>query len=292
MKHLLILILTLAIQLNCISQNVGIGTNTPNPNSALEIRDSTKGLLIPRMDSVKRKLIPNTVGMLVYDTSYRSFWYNDGNTWFQMAPQSSNSQNGISLGVDGNGTTFPIVTICSQQWMQKNLNVDTYRNGESIPQVSNGSAWFALTTGAWCYYNNDPATAPIFGRLYNWYAVVDPRGLAPVGWHVPSNTEWLTLTQACLVSNQGAKMKTTGNSLWTTNIGSTNSSGFSALPGGFRNDVATFFDINISGYFWSSTQDPGNSGAAISLGITGPGNGVSFPSPDKKSGLSVRCIKD
>lgn len=292
MRVFLLTICIFAIYTNSFSQNVGIGTNTPNPNSALEISDSTRGIIIPRMDSTKRKLIPNIVGMLVYDSSYKSFWYNNGSGWFSISPQTSTSQNNVSLGIDGNGNTFAIVTICTQQWTQKNLNVDTYRNGQSIPQVSNSSAWFALTTGAWCYYNNDPATAAVFGRLYNWYAVTDSRGLAPTGWHIPSQAEWLTLTQNCLVSDQGLKMKTTGTSIWTSNPGATNSSGFSAVPGGFRGDTGSFFDLNNAGYFWSTTQDPGNAGAGIYLVLTGPGNGVSLGATDKRSGLSVRCIKD
>jgi hypothetical protein len=88
-------------------------------------------------------------------------------------------------------------TICDQDWMVKNLDVTTYRNGDPIPQVINPSAWVKLTTGAWCYYNNDLANSSIYGKLYNWYAVNDPRGIAPVGWHVPSYAEWTKLTD-CL----------------------------------------------------------------------------------------------
>src|ERR1035437_9378616 len=81
----------------------------------------------------------------------------------------------------------PPVSTCSQIWMLKNLEVTTYRNGDPIPQVTNRGAWDRLSTGAWCYYNNDPAMGAIYGKLYNWYAVNDPRGLAPAGWHIPSD---------------------------------------------------------------------------------------------------------
>ncbi len=274
------------------AQSIGIGTLNPNPYAALEISDSSRGIIIPRMDSVKRKSMPNVVGMLVYDSSYKTFWYNNGTSWVQIVPNPISNQSGVSLVVDGNGNTFPVVTICEQKWTQKNLAVDTYRNGDPIPKVSDGSAWFALTTGAWCNYNNDPLTEPVFGKLYNWYAVTDPRGLAPTGWHIPTFSEFLTLAQDCLVSDQGIKMRTTGNSIWFFNSGSTNSSGFSALPAGYRNDVATFISINRSCYFWSSSVDPTNPGAAYCMGVNENGAGVNFPATDKRSGLSVRCIKD
>lgn len=85
------------------------------------------------------------------------------------------------------------VTIGNQKWMEKNLEVVTYRNGDVIPQVTDNTAWAALTTGAWCYYNNDPANGAIYGKLYNWYAVYDSRGLAPQGWHIPTYAELTTL---------------------------------------------------------------------------------------------------
>src|ERR1035437_2945754 len=94
--------------------------------------------------------------------------------------------------------SIPSVTICTQVWMLNNLEVTTYRNGDPIPQVTDPAAWGLLSTGAWCWYNNDSATnASTYGKLYNWYAVNDPRGLAPTGWHVPSDAEWTTLS-TCL----------------------------------------------------------------------------------------------
>ena len=133
------------------------------------------------------------------------------------------------------------VTICNQVWATRNLDVTTYRNGDPIPQVTDIGQWGTLTTGAWCYYNNDPANGATYGKLYNWYAVNDPRGLAPAGWHVPSDSEWTTLTD-CLggVSIAGGEMKATGametgTGLWfAPNVGANNSSGFTGLPGGGR----------------------------------------------------------
>ena len=88
---------------------------------------------------------------------------------------------------------YPVIKIGTQKWMGRNLNVGRYRNGDKIPYVKGKAAWAALTSGAWCWYKNDSANGPVYGKLYNWYAVKDPRGLAPLGWHIPSYEEWDTL---------------------------------------------------------------------------------------------------
>ena len=106
---------------------------------------------------------------------------------------------------DINGNVYPTVNIGTQTWMQKNLNVSKYKNGDIIPQVTNPTQWAVLTTGAWCWYNNDSATyAATYGKLYNWYAVNDPRGLAPEGWHVPSDGEWNKLVKYLDISSDTA----------------------------------------------------------------------------------------
>jgi uncharacterized protein (TIGR02145 family) len=189
------------------------------------------------------------------------------------------------------------VTICNQVWMKKNLDVSNYRNGDPIPQVTDPVQWANLTTGAWCYYNNDPANNDTYGKLYNWYAVNDPRGLAPVGWHVPSDSEWTVLTDVCLGGwwiNAGSAMKETGCDHWLCpNTYATNSSGFTCLPGGYLYGNGTFYDIGRGAYLWSTTDDTSNdpynafhrqleySDAFVPGGIMG-----------KPYGLSVRCLRD
>jgi uncharacterized protein (TIGR02145 family) len=187
---------------------------------------------------------------------------------------------------------LPTVVIGTQQWMEKNLDVMTYRNGDVIPQVTDATLWAGLTTGAWCYYNNDPLNGAIYGKLYNWYAVNDPRGLAPQGWHIPTDNEWTTLST--LLGGDaaaGGKMKTTGTTIWTTpNTSATNESGFAGLPGGDRNDGGTFVSVGGSGYWWSATES--NSTYAwgrflyYDVGLL-----VRFGN-DKNYGFSVRCLRD
>jgi uncharacterized protein (TIGR02145 family) len=148
------------------------------------------------------------------------------------------------------------LTIGSQVWMLKNLNVDHYRNGDSIPNVTDNKTWANLKTGAWCFYNNDPSIGKIYGKLYNWFAVNDPRDLAPKGWHVPSDIEWEELSE--FLGGEyvaSGKLKESGTNHWfSPNTGATNESGFSALPGGYRSDDGDFDDIGYNVNWWSSVK--------------------------------------
>ena len=196
---------------------------------------------------------------------------------------------------DDTTTPYLTVTIGEQVWMQKNLNVCKYRNGDDIPQVQDPAAWVELTTGAWCYYENNTANGPIYGKLYNGFAVNDPRGLAPLGYHVPSDDEWTTLvTFLGGVSVAGGEMKAT--TLWNTpNTGATNSSGFTGLPGGGRTNFVygVFSDVGNNGFWWSSSNY---------LNINVPSSyirNLNFNTADAYgggkyllNGLSVRCLKD
>ena len=176
--------------------------------------------------------------------------------------------------------------------MLKNLDVTTYRNGDPIPQVTNPSAWAGLTTGAWCYYENNSAHGTVYGKLYNWYAVNDPRGLAPTGWHIPSDAEWTTL-ETCLggAAFAGGAMKETGTIHWSSpNTGATNSSGFTGLPGGFRFSDGTFLDLGRLGDWWSSTAS--SPADALDRYVVYDAANSSTSSYPKQGGGSVRCVKD
>jgi len=184
------------------------------------------------------------------------------------------------------------VTIGTQVWMTKNLNVSTFRNGDPIPVAKSDEEWIRAAENeqpAWCYYGNDPANGAKYGKLYNWYAVNDPRGLAPVGYHIPSDAEWTTL-ERYLGSEEkaGAKMKSTQG--WAEDGNGTNSSGFSGLPGGFRYDDGSFSTIGKFGDWWSCTElNTGN--AWHCLLFYGHGN-VYRNLNDKARGFSVRCLRD
>ena len=189
------------------------------------------------------------------------------------------------------------IQICNQFWMGCNLDVDTYRNGDPIPEVTNPTQWENLTTGAWCYIVNDQAYGEIYGKLYNWYAVNDPRGLAPDGWHIPTDAEWTELTN-CLGGSSvaGGKLKfpgtkEDGNGLWRSpNTGATNESGFSALPGGYCSILGGFIDIGLLGIYWSATDvsDTVAWGRTLRYDTTN----IYRKSGSKVLGFSVRCVRD
>ena len=148
------------------------------------------------------------------------------------------------------------VTIGNQVWTSKNLDVSKFKNGEEIPEAETKDQWKAFSDAneaAWCYYENKTE----YGKLYNWYAVNDPRGLAPAGYHIPTDAEWTTLTNYLGGETiAGAKMKSkTG---WGNDGNGTNSSAFAGLPGGCRDDNGVFDDIGADGYWWSSSESATN----------------------------------
>ena len=181
------------------------------------------------------------------------------------------------------------VTIGTQVWTSKNLNVATYRNGDVIPQVQDANAWANLTTGAWCYYDNDASNGTKYDKLYNWYAVNDPRGLAPEGYHIFTDAEWTKLTDYLGGEEEaGTKMKSISG--WKDNGNGTNSSGFSGLPGGRRGTNGTFYGIDGYGGWWMSTE--GSAGNAWARYLYHSYGNVSGYNYGKKSGFSVRCLRD
>jgi uncharacterized protein (TIGR02145 family) len=184
------------------------------------------------------------------------------------------------------------VTIGTQVWMTKNLDVSTFRNGDVIPQASTDEAWKAAGENkqpAWCYHYNDPANGAKYGKLYNWYAVKDPRGLAPAGYHIPTDAEWTVLTNYLGGEDvAGEKMKSTSG--WVENGNGTNSSGFSGLPGGCRLSKGSFDAPDDVGEWWSATEY--GTGYAFVRSLHWVGDGVGSGNDVKGRGQSVRCVKD
>ena len=187
---------------------------------------------------------------------------------------------------------IPEVIIGTQTWALKNLDVAFYNNGDPIPEVQDPTAWAALTTGAWCSYDNNPANDAIYGKLYNWFAVNDPRGLAFAGFHIPSDSEWTTLsTSLGGTSVAGGAMKEAGLLHWQSpNTGANNSSGFTGLPGGFRFNFGTFITIGYNGCWWSSTEN--GTTDAWNRSLVFNTSNVDRGFTNKKLGFSVRCLKD
>jgi uncharacterized protein (TIGR02145 family) len=200
---------------------------------------------------------------------------------------------GTVTDIDGN--TYPVVAIGEQCWTAHNLNVSHYRNGDPIPQITNDQDWLNATGGAWCYYANNTENGVIYGKLYNWYAVNDPRGLAPEGYHIPSQDEWMQMKDflgGYMVA--GGPLKSTEH--WQApNVGATNETGFSAVPGSQRNGAFYADGWGVVGVYWSSTSNPDDDDneEAWSNTMSRSSAGCShYQGSWKKVGMSVRCVKD
>ena len=187
---------------------------------------------------------------------------------------------------------FNSVRIGKQVWSSENLNTAEFSNGDKISEAKTNEEWQTMGEqgkSAWCYYDNDPANGIKYGKLYNWYAVADPRGLCPAGWHVPSDGEWTQLSNTLGGDNNaGSKMKSASG--WDQGGNGTNSSGFSGLPGGYRNVDGSYDVVGYYGYWWSSTQSSTSYAWIRNLDYY-PGD-VSRDGYDKRDGFSVRCVRD
>ena len=272
-----------------------------------------------------------------FEDGFRIERSDDGGAWTQVAELPSNSTSFSNTGLDNtitylyrvlayigskqtefsneksgrtihctdiDGNTYQIVKIGDQVWMAENLKVTRYRNGESIPNVTDNSQWTNLSTGARCAYNNDNNNVATYGLLYNWHAVNDARGLAPSGWRVPTDEEWKELEMYLGMSRSdadatgwrgspvGGKLKEADTAHWNSpNEGATNESGFTALPGGYRLSInGTFHDIGGRGYCWSSTED--SSASAWVRLLDYYNSGVYRDGYYKHGGYSVRCVRD
>lgn len=286
----IITLATLLISAISFSQ-VGIGTVTPHASSMLDITSTTKGFLPPRMTNAEKTAISTpAAGLIVYctdcGTNGEAQVYN-GIRWSNMIGGTT-AESAVSLAY---------VTIGTQKWQQNNLEVITYRNGDIIPQVTTNAEWSTLTTGAWCYYRNDTSLGPVYGKLYNFYAVKDPRGLAPTGWHIPTNAEWDTLTTTLGGrASAGNKMKSLGSylenvyGLWIVTSTGDNQRGFSALPGGYRFASGGNGDIHITSNWWASDLSD-TTFAWYRYCKDNLAAVVSTQNP-LNSGYSVRCVKD
>lgn len=183
------------------------------------------------------------------------------------------------------------IRIGNQTWSSVNLTVSTFRNGDSIPEAKTAKEWVAAGAAgkpAWCYYNNDPATGKRFGKLYNWYAVNDPRGLAPKGWKIPAEEDWSKLA-ASLGGQQMAGNKLKSTSGWIDDNNGTNESGFAGLPGGYRVGNGSFLNVGSIGTWWSATESKNLTAVDFYLVLSGSFNRSSNP---RQGGESVRCLKE
>jgi uncharacterized protein (TIGR02145 family) len=223
---------------------------------------------------------------LVKNTTYyiRAYAYNE------LGVSYSNQIECITLNKPD--TVLETVKIGYQFWTSRNLDVSTYRNGDTIRHARSPEEWQDAASkgeGAWCYYNHDPKNGEIYGKLFNWHAVNDKRGLPPEGYHIPSNSEWSVLTDY-LGGEQigGFKMKSTTG--WENNANGDNSSGFNGMPGGTCEYDGKFYYCSQEGFFWSTREGaPGLAHGRYLHNNYGWVHGFVY---EKGGGCSVRCIRD
>lgn len=207
-----------------------------------------------------------------------------------------------STVTDIDGNTYPVVQIGDRCWTARNLSTGHYANGDSIPTGLTGTEWEGLASGACTVYGALPVNETTYGRLYNWFAMVDFRGLCPEGWHASSDEDWLAMEQHLgmdpgelplwnwrgTLANVGGKLKSTTG--WVPpNTGATNSSGFTALPGGYAGYDQTFEFLTTWGQFWTTGQ---NEGDGIGRRLTSSESGIDRSYYIKQVGFSCRCVYD
>jgi uncharacterized protein (TIGR02145 family) len=214
--------------------------------------------------------------------------------------KKTDDTSGTLTDIDGN--TYKTIIIGTQTWMAENLKTTKYSDGTAIPNVTVDTAWAALTTGAYSDYSNNPANSTTYGRLYNWYAVDNNaatkvasnggKNVCPTGWHVSTYTEWETLTTYLGgESVQGGKLKETGTAHWISpNTGATNGTGFTALPGGYRDVDGMYYYIGYYGSWWNSTEYSTSGAWYGDMGCYRTNVFRSYG--DKRNGFSVRCVKN
>jgi uncharacterized protein (TIGR02145 family) len=204
---------------------------------------------------------------------------------------SATPQAGSGTVIDIDGNVYNTVTIGTQVWMVQNLKTTKLNDGSPIPLVTDSVAWVSLSTPGYCWYNNSATYGNTYGALYNWKTVTTGK-LAPTGWHVPSDTEWSTLTTYLGSENiAGGKLKEAGTTHWQSpNSGATNETGFSALPGGLRGNFGAFSGVGGGGNWWSSTSYDAMFSMYRHMNSTNVN--VNRSSSDPVYGFSVRCVKN
>lgn len=206
---------------------------------------------------------------------------------FFLAPFIGNTQ---IKDIDGNN--YRSVTIGEQVWLGENLNVSHFRNGDAIPEARTAEEFEKFGKEgkpAWCYYDNNAENGKTYGKLYNWFAINDPRGLAPTGWQIPGREAWKKLILHVGNDEEGIK-KLKAKTGWksdTWNNNGTNETNFSALPGGRR--WYGKFD-NAGGYsMWWTTEQYYGTIWDVEIGWN---HKATYKQTVKENALYVRCIKN
>jgi uncharacterized protein (TIGR02145 family) len=307
MKKFFILFSLILTNILCFSQNIGISETliNPDPSAILELKSNERGFLITRLSTQQRDAIAAPAqALMIFNTTtkcleifvqgWHSIWcHDDTTTVFCESP------------VIYNGYSYTTIQIGNQCWFAENLRTTQYNNGSNIQNITDNAGWGNTTSGAYCWYNNDYNTyGTVYGALYNWYAGATGN-LCPVGWRVPTDNDWKTMEMYLGMSQSeadatGWRGTDQGKQIKDVSMNGSNTSGFTAIAGGWR--VPTYFSSvnDIGAYFWTSSENT-SSHAWMRL-LHKPK--YAFNDPDKiyrinsgqdgnkLNGMSVRCVKD
>ncbi len=285
-KRLMVLLTIFLSEITSLGQTPIISNNS-NISTPELMKKELK--LIPKMSAKQMRGITDRVkGLIVYQTDYQTgFYYFSGTDW--MFIRDAVEQNHV---VDVDGNYYPTVIIGSQEWMAENLKVTHYCNYEAIQNVTNQNEWIKLTTGAYCWYENDQAKYENpYGGLYNWYAIMDPRGICPEGWYIPVDSDWnILIKNLGGIYKAGGKMKKSSGFWIAENNGAAISNEYSALPGGYRSSYGAFYYIGLDCLWWTQNNSSNDDALARILSCTE--KSISKEELKKTYGLSVRCLRN
>jgi uncharacterized protein (TIGR02145 family) len=270
---------------------VGINTDgsSPDPSAILDTKSTNKGFLLPRMTTSQRNAISSPVaGLIIFNTDEKTLNIYNGTSWGPVIPPVC----GQSFADPRNGQVYSTVLIGSQCWMRENLNIGIRIDGW-VDQTNN------FIIEKYCYNNSD-TNCITYGGLYQWDEMMQydttrgKQGICPSGWHLPTDEEWtILISYLGGGSVAGGKMKEAGFVHWAPpNTGASNSSGFTAIPGGYKDSYGLFFLLSSNAYFWSSTQYDYNDTNAWGRYLYYNSEGVDRSYSNQTEGLSCRCVKN
>jgi uncharacterized protein (TIGR02145 family) len=253
-----------------------------SPDPGLATGKTNEGSGSDRYDSALSGLQPNKFYYVwAYAENKAGIVYGEPETFTSAASI-------VSQVTDYDGNLYHTIVIGSREWLQENLRVRHYNNGDLIINLPNSTDWTNTYSGAYCYYDNNITNQTTYGALYNWYAVNDSRRIAPPGWHVATQADWEDmLTALGGINLAGPKMRITTPQYWPTNSNNTNESGFSAVPGGGRTS-GNYITLYSSAVFWSSTS----SASSVAMAYNLSADYLYNASASWNDGKSVRCVKN
>ena len=269
--------------------------NTPDLTDFVQLPDAQNGDMMVYLDNSWQRIPVGTEGQVLT--------VKEGTPQWAGLPDNDNGDDNGTVS-DAEGNEYTTVKIGDQWWMAENLRTSQYNNGNVIPTGFSNIDWEYAAVGAYSIYNNSTDHDSTYGKLYNWKAVTDSRGICPVGWRIPSDEDWKTLEMHLGMTadqanaggwrgtDEGGKLKVVGTEFWNEpNTGATNDSGFSALPGGARTYLGEYIFLNEWAYFWSSTYQTENYSSWYRVLAYNEARVFRFYN-QQNTGMSVRCMKD